>query len=773
MHAFGGGILSVPAPSTSRSWKVLKVGAGGFTRDIDIAPDGTKVCKIDVYGAYVWNPSVPSTGNAGGTGLWQQLCAPGRIPSGDPAFTAATVNDYFAACGAWDIRIAPSNSSVFYMIWLGMMYKTTNKGITWVNQTNNAGGTFPLQPASNGSPNTAENGPGPTMAIDPQNPLVCWTGNKGGVYFTQNGGTTWTTLSTSLLPLPTGDYYYGFAFDPLSAVVGGFKQGIYAWVSGSGVYHSSNAGTSWTLLSGGPTDFFRIVIDQFGVAWILSTSAAPNLWNYTVQSGTAFTANTWHQSASSPGQMQAVACDPASTSSATQRVIIGGPNPPLSESNGGAIAQTLDAGTTWTPVQSAQFNQVATDIPWLQTNEAFMSLTGNYVFDPSQSNVLYFPEGIGVWTANLPSVSGATTWPAWNWTSQSAGIESLDTTFIISPPGGAVGVISWDRNWFQPVTGLAAPFPSTYGTWPGTRLNNNLSQSVIFGGNGADWAGQTPNFIALSTGYAGTTAGQQTGSTFSSTGGTPITGWSFYANMPPSLGAGYGASGVACSTPTSTMMLGESSGSGAVFVTTDNGATAWRNVTPAGSSGWANGFAQGECQLAADKVTSNYYVAVGGSNEVYVTSDSGTSWTNTTALTSSGFGGQTVKAIPNNAGHFFFTAGATYQGIRTDNIFYRSTDGGATWSDVSNGNYAVHEVWNFGYGAPNGGSYPTIFIYGGVNGVMGVWQSTDDCVSWQQIGDAQFGGMTFDIPNCMAGDMNIAGAVYVGFIGSGYLQYSH
>lgn len=72
----------------------------------------------------------------------------------------------------------------------------------------------------------------------------------------------------------------------------------------------------------------------------------------------------------------------------------------------------------------------------------------------------------------------------------------------------------------------------------------------------------------------------------------------------------------------------------------------------------------------------------------------------------------------------------------------------------------------------HGGSYPAIFIYGYVNAVLGVWQSTDNCVSWQKIGDAQFGGKTFDNPNCMAGDMNTPGVVYVGFLGSGYLQYS-
>jgi hypothetical protein len=58
------------------------------------------------------------------------------------------------------------------------------------------------------------------------------------------------------------------------------------------------------------------------------------------------------------------------------------------------------------------------------------------------------------------------------------GIESLDTIWVISPPSGYPGLYSWDRNWFQ-VTNPKV-YPSTYGTWPGSEANNNLSQSVIF-----------------------------------------------------------------------------------------------------------------------------------------------------------------------------------------------------------------------------------------------------------------------------------------------------
>lgn len=768
VSSMGRGQFRVPVTqSTDFQWQTLKVGGGGFTRDMDIAPDGTKVCKIDVFGAYVWNNEVTSPGNAGGVGAWQQLCAPDRIPAGDPAYTTARTQTYYANGGAWDVRIAPSNSSVIYMVWSGMMYKSTNRGKSFVNQTNNAGGTFPLRTSTNGGPNTSAGGAGPPMAIDPQNPNVCWVGDFGGVFFTADGGANWSTLSTAKLPLPTGTYSYGFAFDPVSAVSGGKTQGIYASVDGTGVYYSSDAGTNWTLLSGGsfsgvmPTSIVRLVVDKFGVAWVCRPVASPNLYNFTVQSGTAFTANTWTlSSAATTNPTWSVAPDPASTSSATQRVIISG--------YAGDLAQTTNGGTTWTPVQALTFNQVATDIPWLQTNELSMSLNGCMKFDPSQSNALYFPEGVGIWYANLPTVGDSSTWPAWSWISQTAGIESLETAQIISPPGGPLGLVQWDRNWFT--ISDRTRFPTIYGTWPGNRANNNTNQSVIWHGHGADWAGQNPSFVALHCGGAGqSTAGQQVGPGYSTTYGAPaVTGWSFFANQPSGPVTGSGASPIAVSTSTSMMAIGLAK----IWGTTDGGATAWVDRTPAATT-WTNGFAQTDQSLAADKVTANYYVACNGSN-IYYTSNTGSSWTTVTPGFSFGSatGGVQVKAIPNNAGHFFLTAGASFGAtVDASNIFYRTSNGGQTWADVSQVGYTVREVWVWGYGAAVG-SYPTIFIYGYVNSVLGVWKSIDNCVSWQQIGDARFGGKSFDLPNCMAGDMNIVGNVYVGFLGSGYLQYS-
>lgn len=225
---------------------------------------------------------------------------------------------------------------------------------------------------------------------------------------------------------------------------------------------------------------------------------------------------------------------------------------------------------------------------------------------------------------------------------------------------------------------------------------------------------------------------------------------------------------IAVSTP-SIIMVCASAG---LWATT-NGGTSWSNVTPAGSSGWPNGFGQNTQQLCSDRVIPGAFIGF-ANGKIYVTNNSGASWTTVTPGFSFGGGVEPViRGTYNNAGHFIICGGSSYQATPdTNNLFYRTINGGASWSNVSNGSYAICDVSNFSYGAPQGGgSYPTIFIYGSVNGVFGVYQSIDDCATWQMIGDAQFNGLTFDIINCMCGDMNTPGQLYVGFLGSGYLYY--
>src|SRR5205823_6069132 len=106
----GGTVVVDPVPANN--WQTLKVGAGGYLTGIDIAPDGTMVVRTDTYGAYVWNGS-----------QWQQLVTSTSMPA---ANVSIGNNE-----GVYEIKIAPSDTNIFYMEYLGDVYRSNDKGASW------------------------------------------------------------------------------------------------------------------------------------------------------------------------------------------------------------------------------------------------------------------------------------------------------------------------------------------------------------------------------------------------------------------------------------------------------------------------------------------------------------------------------------------------------------------------------------------------------------------------------------------------------------------
>src|SRR6185437_640690 len=140
----GHGGVNVVDPAVSTNWQMMKVGAGGWAVGLDQAADGTIVVRTDTNGAYLWNGS-----------SWQQLVSSNSLPA---AFIAA--NPVSAGQGVYEIQMAPSNSSIMYMMFNGEVFVSSNKGTTWTQ-------TSFTQVAAN--PNTPTRMYGQKMAVDPNN----------------------------------------------------------------------------------------------------------------------------------------------------------------------------------------------------------------------------------------------------------------------------------------------------------------------------------------------------------------------------------------------------------------------------------------------------------------------------------------------------------------------------------------------------------------------------------------------------------------------------
>ena len=114
------------------------------------------------------------------------------------------------------------------------------------------------------------------------------------------------------------------------------------------------------------------------------------------------------------------------------------------------------------------------------------------------------------------------------------------------------------------------------------------------------------------------------------------------------------------------------------------------------------------------------------------------------------------RLVPNKEGDLWLPLSA--------NGLVRSTDGGETWTPISSVSYC--EAVGFGKAAPDS-SFPTVFIFGTVNGVTGVFMSIDQGRSWVRANDDrhQYGGLANG--EFVVGCMNIHGRVYMSTAGRG------
>lgn len=694
-----------PAPVTRTDWRPLRVGAGGFVSGLDIADDGTRVCRCDTYGAYIWDKTASE---------WKLILTSSSLPVGEWGHEIGTQR------GVYEIAIAPSDSSRIYMAFNGFIFKSVNRGATFTK-------TALAKQAMD--PNDGFRLFGRRLAVDPANPDVVFFGTaKAGLWTTANGGADWQAVAS--VPTAATDAGVIVAFDRSSPKAGGRTTVLYASSQGNGVYRSANAGASFTRTTGGPTSHRHMVVGGDGVLWVTELVTPSNVRRYANGTWTAIPgmgSQTWHS----------IAVDPTDP----KRVVVGA---------SGAIISTSNSGTNWTSPMYPNWpanagRRVATDIPWLAwTNEDSMS-NGDMIFDPTATNTLVFAQGIGVWTTNPPVA-----WGPHDWTSQSKGIEQLVSNVIVVPPGGSPLYFAWDR----PVFKLDNPdvFPATHGP--------SRNHAINMGWSG-DYAATNPRFVVGIFNYWG-----KDESGYSTDGGTT---WTKFATVPAEVTAGKISGSIAAASEDNIVWVPSNNAN--PWVTRDRGAT-WTKIQIAGvpvtgDTGWGWSYYLGRHIVTADRSAANtfyMYNYLGAAVGVYRSTDSGVTWSrrSTSEVASGSTFNAILSAVPGKAGHLFFTSGNQSGANPANTKFMRSTDGGATWTEVAN----VLEVYAFGFGkAASGSDYPAIFIAGYVNRVWGLWRSDDNAANWVKIGDYPLGN--FDLPKTVAGDMDRFGRVYVGFGASG------
>ena len=634
--------------------------------------------------------------------------------------------------GVYEVAIAPSNTSRFYMVFDGYVLRSDDRCTTWrltnfVQDRADFEGAYPE--------NDHYKTYGHKMAVDPANENVVYVGTPSrGMFFTADGGNTWKSIPSSLIArsAKAGGSYPGhaIAFDPTSSVSGGKTQGIYIASYGSGVYHTTDGGLTWKVITDTPTTFQHMIVDQNGNVWLCDNSGWGRLHKY---------AGSWSLVSGAGSDCHSIAVNPANANA----IYVG--------TNSGKLVLSTNGGRSWVGPTRATIS--ATDIPWLAWADDKWLSNGDMKFDPSHPNLLYFAEGTGAFYTHPPSNSRSVIW-----TSQNAGIEQLVSNWIVSPPGGKPILASWDRPAFT-VTD-----PNEYRSRYGINNRNEIQH-----GASCDWASSSPTTIVC---IANTSDSDSSG--YSRDGGLT---WSVFPAVPNEIGKAHFGGSIAASTSTNIVWV--SSNCGDPFYTT-NGGSSWTKIVifgiPENDCGWHRAYYLDRQIVIADRVIPNtFYMyndgsATVGAGGIWKSSNGGATWSQAVVgfLHSNGASNFNVqmRAVPGVAGNFYFTSG-WQSGLQPVNqSFWECNDSSRNTKCIPVPN--VKEVFSFGFGkAAPGAVYPTVFIYGWVNNVLGIWRSEDHCMTWTKIGDG-FPNASFDRVKVVEGDSNTYGKVYVGFSGSGY-----
>lgn len=432
-------------------WRQVKNGAGGYVTGISATPSGsTIVCRTDTSGAYIWNEPMNT---------WDLLITRTSMPT-----TRTDVED--VTPGVVALEVAPSDPSTMYMMWMGDIYSTHNRGLLWKpGNVNYAASSDTTANNTNGVHRLL----GQRIAIDPANSNVAYFGSYTlGVYRTFDGGTTWELVSTSDIPASTGTSsgvivgHGGLAFDSTSGtvVVNGVRRTnkIYIPVFGDDVYRSTDGGQTWGTTSCPTTTIRYGRCAANGDYYCVDSSGSSN--NIRKWNGSAWSAGT-------SGNAEGVLPDP---NDATKVIGITG---------GGGLMMSTNSGSTYASAITA--DRASTGIPWHGfTSENFMSHGGTVMIN----DTIWFSMGIGVFTTSYNS--GTLPNPT-IWTTKSYGIENFAINHVLCPPSpnpNRVHTIQWDRSVFNFTNPEAYPSKhSPHITFTSADVNTTTNRITVPGHN--------------------------------------------------------------------------------------------------------------------------------------------------------------------------------------------------------------------------------------------------------------------------------------------------
>lgn len=691
-------------------WDTVSMGGGGFVNAVipSKTEQGLFYARTDVGGAYRWDKN---------ESRW--------VPLND-----WVSQDQVGYLGVESLALDPKDSAKVYML-VGISY--FNNGRSAILKSDDYGNSFKVVDISNqfkAHGNGMGGQTGEKLVVDPINSNVLYTGTRwNGVFKSTNGGESWARLSgLNVTTTPNENGISFVALDPSNEQAGAAKN-VFVGVSrfpsvGPNLYHSMDAGQTFTVISGGPAGLMpaRAVFDMRGDLLITyANGAGPHghysqpepmdqgqVWKYSPA------ANTWTNltPAGFSRAFGGISVDPNDA----DHIIVSSCNTYMSQYDfngqtawGDQIFSTRDGGKTWTNLIANGFSLDTQGIDWIAGHSIHWA--GSLEFDPFDTKNIYVTSGNGIFKAHDKDASPVV-WSFWV-----KGIEETVPLDLVSITNGPVVSVIGDYDGF--VHTDVAQFTPSHKPRMGT------STSITFAFNDPRLMVRVGNSLYYSTDAAAT--------------------WS-------QLSFSNGVRGHAALTADGKTLVYSPDSTAdnkdivSSYYTKDWGQT-WNTV---------QGLSMSDARVVADTVNSQKMYALNG-NRMLVSLDAGASFQQMGSLPSSN-GSKVIRTVPGIEGGVWVALG--------NNGLAKSSDSGANFTLVNSVNAA--QAVGFGKAAP-GANFPTIFIWGTINNVTGIFRSIDSGASWERINDSahQFGGPGNG--NFILGDMNTFGTVYMSTAGRGII----
>ncbi|MFA6286387.1 MAG: hypothetical protein WC661_03315 [Opitutaceae bacterium] len=430
--------------------------------------------------------------------------------------------------------------------------------------------------------------------------------------------------------------------------------------------------------------------------------------------------------------------------------------------NSGRISRSINGGASWTHFGYLSY---ANAFGWLPQPVGWRS-NGGIHYDANGE--LWLPQGNEGMLRYVPTYVET----AVNWTIQSQGIEEMVAQDVIIPKGRGDKALTGVED----AVGHYITDPDQF-----TAKHFNVQTSQMLSAtNGVSVCPNATNYVVVTNSDIFNTSTGNNFSGYSNDGGNT---WTQFASNPKALQTGSIA--VSCRN-------GWGLGLDHIVMLPNankppyyshNGGASWTATTsfPLDANGNLSGktafwnAALKQRMLKADPFVANTFylnlVDGGSTGSFYKSTDGGITWTlvSGSGLPRYAHNGN-LEVNYNVQNDLWFADGfqGTGTGMTTHGLFHSAPGSGNVFTKVAGIDYAYTMALGASRGQSGDAAY-TVYFYGKLTGdaAWGIFRSVNGGASWDRV--SYYPGGLFDTPTCMAASWDTFGLVYVGFMGNSYV----